>query len=260
MGDGRGCTAGSAGVYASVAFRYGLGAWSWVFAAAVLVLLVGCTLAAGVMMRQPGIALPGSPAACSSPWPGWCRTGSPLRAHRRRVPVVGGAGAGFGGAAAGGGGGHAVGWQRRRPPRIARLAGFSAGLGMFLYGTLAVAVIGAAGAQIDANWTVSANVDDRLGNNVIFYLWVLPLITAALGWAAAAATARIRPRLAVSVAAVPSTVSGQVGRRGPCPGSSVAASGGTGGPRTKLAPDHVSPAAVRRRGGRFVRAGPWHAQ
>ena len=101
--------------------------------------------------------------------------------------------------------------------RIARLAGFSAGLGMFLYGTLAVAVIGAAGAQIDANWTVSANVDDRLGNNVIFYLWVLPLITAALGWAAAAATARIRPRLAVSVAAVPSTVSGQVGEGDPAP-------------------------------------------
>ena len=110
-----------------------------------------------------------------------------------------------------------MGWQRRRRRRIARLAGFSAGLGMFLYGTLAVAVIGAAGAQIDANWTVSANVDDRLGNNVIFYLWVLPLITAALGWAAAAATARIRPRLAVSVAAVPSTVSGQVGEGDPAP-------------------------------------------
>jgi hypothetical protein len=31
--------------------------------------------------------------------------------------------------------------------RIARLAGFTAGLGMFLYGTLAVAVIGAAGAN-----------------------------------------------------------------------------------------------------------------
>jgi hypothetical protein len=87
--------------------------------------------------------------------------------------------------------------------------------GLFLYGTLAVAVIGAAGAQIDANWTVSANVDDRLGNNVIFYLWVLPLITAALGWAAAAATARIRPRLAVSVAAVPFTVFGQVGEGDP---------------------------------------------
>jgi hypothetical protein len=88
---------------------------------------------------------------------------------------------------------------------------------MFLYGTLAVAVIGATGAQIDANWTVSANVDDRLGNNVIFYLWVLPLITAALGWAAAAAAARIRPRLAVSVAAVPFTVFGQVGEGDPGP-------------------------------------------
>jgi hypothetical protein len=43
---------------------------------------------------------------------------------------------------------------------------------------------------------------------VIFYLWVLPLITAALGWAAAAATARIRPCLAVSVAAAPFTAPG----------------------------------------------------
>jgi len=92
--------------------------------------------------------------------------------------------------------------------RIARLAAFSAGLGLFLYGTLAVATIGASGAQIDATWTVSASVDDRLGSNVIFYLWLLPLVTAALGWAAAAATGRIRPRLAVSVAAMPFTVPG----------------------------------------------------
>jgi hypothetical protein len=90
--------------------------------------------------------------------------------------------------------------------RIARLAAFSASLGLFLYGTLAVAVIGASGAQIDATWTVSASVDDRLGNNAIFYLWLLPLVTAALGWAAAATTARIRPSLAVSVAAVPFTL------------------------------------------------------
>jgi hypothetical protein len=210
--------AGSAGVYASVALRYGLGAWSWVFAAVVLVLLAGCTLAAGVMMRQPGIALPGLlggllvALAWLVPY-GFTFYGlivavSPLWAVLTQALVVpllvGVAGTLWGGNAAAG-------------RRIARLAGFSAGMGMFLYGTLAVAVIGAAGAQIDANWTVSANVDDRLGNNVIFYLWVLPLITAALGWAAAAATARIRPRLAVSMAAVPFTVSGQMGEGDPGP-------------------------------------------
>ena len=52
---------------------------------------------------------------------------------------------------------------------------------------------------------------------MIFYLWLLPLVTAALGWAAAAATARIRPRLAVSVAAVPFTVPGQLGQGSPGP-------------------------------------------
>jgi hypothetical protein len=189
-----------------------------VFAAVVLVLLAGCTLAAGVMMRQPGIALPGllGGLLVALAWlvpygftfyglivavsPSWA-----VLTQALVVPLlVGVAGTLWGGSAAAG-------------RRIVRLAGFTAGLGMFLYGTLAVAVIGAAGAQIDANWTVSANVDDRLGNNVIFYLWVLPLITAALGWAAAAATARIRPRLAVSVAAVPFTVSGQVGEGDPGP-------------------------------------------
>jgi len=99
--------------------------------------------------------------------------------------------------------------------RIARLAAFSASLGLFRYGTLAVAVIGVSGAQIDATWTVGADIGDRLINNTIFYLWLLPLVTAALGWAAAAATARIRPRLAVSVAAAPFTLPGQAGEGTP---------------------------------------------
>jgi hypothetical protein len=210
--------AGSAGVYASVALRYRLGAWSWVFAAVVLVLLAGCALAAGLVMRQPGVALPGLlggllvALAWMAPYgftfyglivavpPLWA-----VLAQAFVVPLlVGVTGTLWGGSAAAG-------------RRIARLAGFSAGLGLFLYGTLAVAVIGAAGAQIDATWTVSANVDDRLGNNAIFYLWVLPLITAALGWAAAAATGRIRPRLAASVAAVPFAVPGQAGEGDPGP-------------------------------------------
>jgi hypothetical protein len=196
--------AGSAGVYASVTLRYGLGAGSWVI---VLVLLAGCTLAAGVTMRQPGVAVPGllGGLLVALAWlvpygftfygfivavpPLWAvltqAFGAPL--------LVGVAGTLWGGSAAAG-------------RRIARLAAFSASLGLFLYGTLAVAVIGASGAQIDATWTVSADVDDRLGNNAIFYLWLLPLVTAALGWAAAAATARIRPSLAVSVAAVPFTL------------------------------------------------------
>jgi cation transporter-like permease len=48
-----------------------------------------------------------------------------------------------------------------------------------------------------------AIISDRLGNNVIKLLVVLPLVTATIGWAGAAATARIRPRLAAGVVPVP---------------------------------------------------------
>jgi hypothetical protein len=101
--------------------------------------------------------------------------------------------------------------------RIARLAALTAGLGVFLYGTLGVAVIGAAGAQIDATWTVSANVADRLGNNGVFYLWFLPMTTTALGWLAAAATARVRPRLATTVAPRPLPAAGPASEESPSP-------------------------------------------
>lgn len=205
--------AGAAGLYAALEVRYGLGAWGWVFAAVVLVLLAGCTLAACVLARQPGIAVPGllGGLLVALAWlvpygftfyglivavpPFWASVAQGLV-----VPLLAGAaGTLWGGSAAAG-------------RRIARLAAFSAGLVLFLYGTLAVAVIGAAGAQIDATWTVGANVDDRLGNNAIFYLWLVPLTTAALGWAAATATAaagaRLRPRLAASAASAPFMVPG----------------------------------------------------
>ena len=95
--------------------------------------------------------------------------------------------------------------------RIARLAAVSAGLGLYLYGTIAVAVLGAGGPPGTPGWTVSENVSDRLGTNVTFDLVVIPLVTATIGWAAAAATARFRPRLAASVVSVPFTAAGPAG-------------------------------------------------
>ena len=80
---------------------------------------------------------------------------------------------------------------------------------MFLYGTLAVVVIGARGPG-DPGCTGSCNIGDRLGNNTIFYLWCLPLWTAALGWAAAAYTARIRSLPATAMVPVPFTTAGGV--------------------------------------------------
>jgi hypothetical protein len=193
--------AASAGLYASVGARFGLGTGDWVIAAIALALLAGYTLTASVLLRRPGIAFPGLlggllvALAWLVPY-GFSFSGlitgvAPLWAVLAQgivVPLLAGvAGTLWGGDAVAG-------------RRIARLAGLSAGLGLFLYATLAVAVLGAAGAR-GSGWTVSATIDDQLGNNAIFYLWLVPLVTAALGWAAAGATARLYPRLAITVAA-----------------------------------------------------------
>jgi hypothetical protein len=226
--------AGGAALYASVVARYDLGAGEWVFAAIALVLLAGFTLVIGVQVRRPGVALPGLlggllvALAWAAPRgftfyglivavpPGWA-----VLLQLIVVPLaLGAAGTLWGGSAAAG-------------RRIARLAALTAGLGVFLYGTLAVAVIGAAGAQIDATWTVSADVADRLGNNAVFYLWFLPLTTAALGWAAATATARLHPRLATTVATLPVPAAGPVSEPDP-------------GPVTVTPPPDAGPAARSR--------------
>ena len=163
------CTAG-------VAVRHGLGAGDWVWAVIVLVFLVSFTLAAATLLRRPGVAVPGLLgglfvalawlavqgftfygviAPVTAPWtPLVPMIGVPL--------LVGVAGALRGGSAVAG-------------QRIARLAAISAGLGLYLYGTIAVAVLGAGGPPEDTGWTVSYIISDRLGSNMIHKLVVLPL-------------------------------------------------------------------------------------
>ena len=198
--------AGAADLYGSVAVRYRLGAGDWVFAVIALMFLVSFTLAAATLLRRPGIAVPGLLggllvaltwlalsgfsfygviAPMTAPW-------SPLIAEVAVPMLVGVAGALWGGSAVAG-------------RRAARLAAISGGLGLYLYATIAVVVLGAGGPPGTPGWTVSENVSDRLGHNVIADLVVVPLVTATFGWAAAAATARIRPRLATSVVSVPFT-------------------------------------------------------
>ena len=203
--------AGAAGVYAAVAVRYRLGAGGWIFAAIALVFLVSFTLAAATLLRRPGIALPGLlgglvvtltwlalsgftfygvTAPMTAPW-------SRLIAQVMVPALVGVAGALWGGSAAVG-------------RRIARLAAISGGLGLYLYATIAVAVLGAGGPPSDPGSTVSYTVGDRLGSAILKDLVLLPLVTATIGWAAAAATARLRPgpALATSVFSVPVTAAG----------------------------------------------------
>jgi len=204
--------AGAAGVYASVALRYRLGAGDWVFAAIMLVFLVSFTLAAATLLRRPEVAIPGLlgglfvaltwlalsgftfygvTAPMTAPW-------SPLIAEVAMPVLVGVAGTLWGGGAVAG-------------RRTARLAAISAGLGLYLYATIAVAVLGAGGPPEDTGWTVSYIVSDRLSSTMIKNLVVVPLVTATIGWAAAAATARIRPRPAASMVSVPFTAAGLPG-------------------------------------------------
>lgn len=181
---------GGLAAYTHVHCHLGTDGWTVVGAAVLLVFLVGYLLAGSVLLRRPGVAGPGliggvlvavSWLAVSgftftrlvnSLWSDpWLLALAPV--------VVGVGGTLWGGSAAVG-------------RRAARLAAVSAGLGLYLYGVLAVAVVGATGHDPSDHWTAAQVVSDNLGNQAGSYLIALPLVTATLGWAAAAATARLR--------------------------------------------------------------------
>jgi hypothetical protein len=187
----------SVGLYASVANRYGLGGGSWVAAAVLVVFLVGYLLGASALLRRPGVVIPGllgglfvalswltlsgftfyaQIAPDIVPWHPWVEV--------IVVPLVVGAAGAL--------------WSRDPVVgrRVARLAGMSAGLGLYLYGTLAVAVLGAGGPPEDTGFTVRYIISDRLGNNLLVLL-LLPLVTATVGWAGAAGTAHLRRNIPI---------------------------------------------------------------
>jgi hypothetical protein len=217
--------AGAAGLYVAMVIRYRLGTGDWVFAAIALAFLAGFTLGAATLLRRPRVALPGllGGLAAALIWlalSGFTFYGviAPMTAKfwplvpMVAVPLlVGAAGALWGGSAATG-------------RRAARLASISAGLGLYLFGTIAVAVLGAGGPPDPGN-SVSFIVSDRLGNNVVADLMFIPLVTATVGWAAAAATARLRPRLTASLISLPITAAGRAAGESRSP---VTAPHGTG--------------------------------
>lgn len=208
---------GAVGVYAAVAVRYRLGADGWVFAVIALVVLASFTLAAAILLRRPGIARPGLAgglfvalawlALSGFSFDGIIAPVISLWSHLVlliAVPVlVGVAGTLRDGSAVTG-------------RRTARLAAISAALGLYLYATIAVAVLGAGGPP-DPGWTASSIVSDRLGSNVIADLLAVPLVTATIGWAAAAATARLCPRPAADLVTVPLTAAPPAGDGNPDP-------------------------------------------
>ena len=210
--------AGAARVYAAVAVRYRLGAGGWIFAAIVLVFLVGFTLAAATLLRRPGIALPGllGGLVVALTWlalSGFTFSGvtAPMTAPRSRLiaqvalpALVGVAGVLWGGSAAAG-------------RRIARLAAISGGLGLYLYadhrGRGARRRRAARGSGLhrhspSATGSAAAVLKD---------LVLLPLVTATIAWATATATARLRPSLATSLVSIPVTATGPAGEPNPDP-------------------------------------------
>ena len=75
--------------------------------------------------------------------------------------------------------------------RIARLAAITAGLGLFVYASVAVAVIGGGGPpDQDGGFTLRGTISDRLGNNLID-LFLTTLVAATIGWGGAAAAGRL---------------------------------------------------------------------
>jgi hypothetical protein len=195
--------AGAAGLWGLLVVRYQLGTVGWVWAAIGLVVLGGFVLCASTLVRHPGVVLPGLLAGgfvavmwlaiggftfdgvvAPRTWP-WA---GPLL--EIAVPVVVGVlGALWGGSDVG--------------RRTARLAAVSASLVLYLYATIAVVVLGAGGPPGLPGASASATVSDRLGDNVIQFVLLLPIVTATVGWGAAAATARLRPAPAAAVESVP---------------------------------------------------------
>lgn len=182
--------AGGLVAYTQIHYRLGADGWTWAGAAILLIVLAAYVLAGGALLRRPGSAGPGLVGGLVVAV-AWLAVGR--FAYNQMVDsfwsnawllivapvVVGVVGTLWGGSAAAG-------------RRTVRLATVCAALAVYLYGVLAVAVVGASGRDPSDGWTDAQVVADRLGNQFVFYLFALPVLTVAIGWGAAAATARLR--------------------------------------------------------------------
>jgi|GEM_PF-2461180 len=185
-------SAGGLVLYTQVHYRLGTDGWTVAAAVILVLLLVGNLVAGSVLLRRPGVAGPGliggllvaaawlaASGFTFNQWLNSVRSNGWLLLPILAPIVVGVGGTLWGGSAAVG-------------RRAARLATVTAALGIYLYGVLAVAVTGATGHDPSDSWTPAQVVGDNLGNQAVFYLMALPLMTAGIGWAAAAATDRVR--------------------------------------------------------------------
>ena len=184
--------AASVGLYAAAALHYRLGGGDWIAAGVLTVFVIGCLLGASALVRRPGVTIPGLLGGLFValawltlsgftlldqvlpdvvPWHPWVEA--------VLVPFFVGA----------------TGTLWSRDPiagkRIARLAAITSALGLYVYSTIAVAVIGgSAGFAEEGGGTLRGTISDRLGNNLIFLLFTT-MVVATVGWGGAAAAGRL---------------------------------------------------------------------
>jgi hypothetical protein len=188
--------AGSAGLYASLAIRFGLdgGDWvNWAWAAIAAGALAAFVLGSSALLRRPGAAIPGLAGGLILALVSLAMTGFTFYEVIGTITtfqqnLIARIGLPFAVGAAG------TLWSRDAAAgrRIARLAAVSSRLVLYLYSTLAVAVLGAGGPPDDPGLTGGGIVSDRLGNNLIDLL-LGTLLAATVGWAGAAFAGRLLP-------------------------------------------------------------------
>ena len=187
--------AGAVGLYGGLAVHYRLGVGDWIAAGILTVFAIGVLLGASALVRRPGVAIPGLLGGLfiALIWlslsgftfldqvlPDIVPWHPPVEVIV--VPFVVGA----------------AGTLWSRDPvvgrRIARLAAIAAGLGLFVYTTVAVAVIGGGGPpDEDGGFTLRGTISDRLANNLIL-LFLTTMVAATIGWGGAAAAGRLLRR------------------------------------------------------------------
>jgi hypothetical protein len=166
--------------------------WNWFMLAILATLMMCCLVVVRVQLRRPGVARLGLVGGffVAATWLAfsgftWAGVINPYSMGAWTapelliaVPLVVGAGSAWRSGSA------CVG------RRAARLAGAGAGLVMFFVGTIAVVAID--GGPRDPGAGVAGGVSEAFSNVAMLFLIFLPLATAAIGWVAATATARLR--------------------------------------------------------------------
>jgi hypothetical protein len=183
---------GAVGLYAGMAIHYRLGGGDRIAVSILTVFVLGALLAASALVRRPGVALPGLLGGLiiavifltvsgftfldqiSPNTVGWHRLVQVIA-----LPFVVGAAGTL--------------WSRDpiAGKHIARLAAIASSLGLFVYATIAVAVIGGGGPpDADGGFTLRGTISDRIGNNLVLLGFTI-LVFATIGWGGAAAAGRL---------------------------------------------------------------------